>query len=121
MPAVLRFQVFSLMRLLLLVVLTLLPFFVGVFAFLLVGFRDDVTLFEESNGWPDPFIEIFLIDFNPMDVPRLFANLDAFENLLLVGFERWQILRGKHIGRAMKTRQFHELAYNFCGFQTGAK
>src|SRR6266545_3900537 len=64
-PAVLRFQVISLMCLLQRVMLTLLPFFVGVFAFLLVGFRDDVSLLEQGDGWADTFIEIFLIDFDP--------------------------------------------------------
>ena len=79
------------------VVVPLLPFFVSVFAFLLVGFRHDVPLFEQGNGWPDPFIEVFLIDFNPMNVSRLFPYLDAFKNLLFVSSERGEVVRSQHI------------------------
>src|SRR4051812_15343750 len=83
-PVVLRFQVFSLMGFLLLVVLSLLPFFIGVLAFQLVGFCNNVPLSKESKGWPDPLIKVFLVDIDPVSIPSLFANLDSFKNLLLV-------------------------------------
>src|SRR5258708_22534997 len=111
-PVVLRFQVFSLMGFLLLVLLTLLPFFVGVLAFLLVSLRDDMALSEKSNSRSNPLVEVFLVDFGPVSVPGLFANLDAFEYLLLVGFEGWEIVWGKDIGRTMKTRQFHQITHD---------
>jgi hypothetical protein len=70
----------------------LLPLLVGVLAFVLVRLRNDMTLFEEGDVSSDSFIQVFLVDFNPVDITRLLADFDAFENLLLVGFERWQIL-----------------------------
>src|SRR6266568_1548382 len=106
------------MSLLLLAVLALLPFFVGVFALVLLTFRDDGSLLEEGYGRPDTFVEVFLIDFDPMGVPRLFTDLDAFLNLLFVGFQCGKILWGEYVGRAMKTRQFHKLTNDFRGFQT---
>jgi hypothetical protein len=104
------------MGLLLLLVLMLLPFFVGVFALLLVSLGNDMALSEESKSWSNAFIEVFLVDFDPMSVPGLFANRDTFEYLLLVGFERRQILRGEDICRTMKTGQLHELTHDFCRF-----
>src|SRR6266853_898454 len=121
MPVVLRSQVFSLMLMLLIVLLALLPFFVGVLAFMLVCLCDNLSLSEEGNGWTDSLIEIFLVDFDPVDVPCLFADLDSFENLLFVDFKRREIIWGEHISRAMKTRQLHELADDFCCFQTRTK
>src|SRR5258708_2549164 len=120
-PVVLRFQVFSLMGFLLLVLLTLLPFFVGVLAFLFISFCDNMPLSKESNSWPDPLIKVFLVHIDPVGISRLLTDLNPFQNLLLVGFERGQILWGKDIGRAMKTRQFHKFTHDFRGFQAGAK
>src|SRR5260370_1078254 len=86
-PVVLRFQVCSLMVFLLLLVLTPLPFFVGVLAFLLVSFCNNMPSSKESHSWPDPLIKVFLVHIDPVNVSRLFADLDALQNLLLVGFE----------------------------------
>src|SRR6266566_4072199 len=121
MPVVLRSQVFSLMRFLPVVLLTLFPFLITVLAFVLVGLCNNMALSEEGDGWPDALIEIFLVHFDPVSIPGLFANLDAFKNLLLVGFKCWQILWSQDIGWTMKARQFHKFTHNFCGFQTRAK
>src|SRR5258708_18626906 len=94
-PVVLRFQVFSLMGFLLSILLTLLPLFVSVFALLPVGFCNNVPLSKESNSRANPLIEVYLVHFDPVSVPGLFANLDPFENLFLVRFEGWQIPRVK--------------------------
>src|SRR6266849_3337399 len=119
MPAVFRTQVFSLICFpLLIAALTLLPFFVGVFALILLTFRDDVPLPEQSKRWANTFIKVFLIDFNPVNIPCLFPDLDAFKNLLLVGFERREVIWSKHICWTVETRQFHEFAHDFRRFQT---
>src|SRR5260370_1455775 len=120
-PVVLRFQVFSLMWLLRGVVLTLLPFLRGIFALVLLTFRHDMSLFEESNSRTDTFIEVFLVDFDPMNIPCPFPNLNAFKNLLFVCFERGEVVWGKRIRWAMETREFHALAHNLGGFQTRTK
>jgi hypothetical protein len=91
-PAVLRFYIFSLMGFLLLLLLTLLPLFVGAFALWPVGFCNTMPLSKESNRRANPLVEVFLVDFDPVNVPGLFANFDPFENVLLVGFESGQIL-----------------------------
>src|SRR5712691_148167 len=101
-PVVFRSQIFSLMHFLLVVPLR--PFFVAVFAFLLVGRSYDMPLFEEGNRRSDPFVEVLLVHEGPMGIPRLLADLNAFENLLFVDFECGEILRSKYVGRAMEAR-----------------
>ena len=98
---------------LLVVVLALFPFFVGVLAFVLVCLRDNLSLFEQGDGWANSFLQVFLVDFSPMGISSLLADPNPFKNLLLVGFERGKIIWGEHIGWAMKTRQLHELADDF--------
>jgi hypothetical protein len=63
--------------------LPLFPFLLGVLALVLLASRHDLSLLEHSNGWSHPFIEIFLVDFNPVGIVVLFADLDAFKDLLL--------------------------------------
>ena len=87
----------------------LFPFFRGVFSLVLLTFRYDLSLLEHGNGWSDPFIEIFLIDFDPVGIVGLFANLDAFKDLLLVGFQCREVLWCEDIRRAVKTREFSKL------------
>ena len=93
--------------------LTQRPFFIGVLTLVLVCLCHDLSLSEEGDGGPDPFVQIFLVDFRPMSISSLFADLNPFKNLLLVGFECGEILWGEHVGRAMKTRQLHEFADDF--------
>ena len=64
--------------------LPLFPFLLSVLALVLLAFRHDLSLLEQGNGWSHPFIEIFLIDFNPIGIGSLFANLNAFKDLLLI-------------------------------------
>jgi hypothetical protein len=99
-------------------VLAPLPFFVGVFALQFVGLRDDLTLFEQGNSWSNTFLEVFLIDEGPMGIAGLPSDLNAFQNLLLIGFQREEILWGKHIRGTVETRQFHKLAHDFRRLQT---
>src|SRR5258708_1794095 len=106
------------MYFLVVIVLTTLPFVVGVFALLFVGLRDDMALFEQGNRRANTFIKVFLVDVDPVDVSRLFPDLDAFKNLLLVDFERREVIWSKHIRWTVETRQFHELAHDFRRFQT---
>lgn len=94
------------------------PLFVSVFALLLLTFRDDGSLPEQSHGWPDALIKVPLVHEGPVGISRLLANLDALQNLLLVDFERGEIIWGKHIRGTVETRQFHELAHDFRRFQT---
>jgi len=106
-PDVFRSQVFSLMCLLL---LSLIPFLWGVLQLTLLAFRHGLPLFEHRNRWPDPFIEIPLVDEGPVSVLSLLADLDACEELLLIRFQCGQVFRRKYIRRAVETRQFGEFA-----------
>src|SRR6266699_5186091 len=99
-------------------VLTLPPLLRRVFTLVLLTFGNDLFLLEHGDGWSDTSIEVFLVDFDPVSIPRLLSDLNAFENLLFVGLECGEILWGEYVGRAMETGQFHELADDFCGFQT---
>src|SRR6266516_5185659 len=103
MPAVLRFQVFSLMGLLLCGLLTLLPFFVGVFAFILLTFRHDLVLLEHGDSRSNPIIQIVLVEEGPMRIACPFADLDPFKELVLVGFECGKMLCCQDICGTMKT------------------
>ena len=66
--------------------LPLYPFLRRVFALILLAFRYNLPLFEHSNGWPQTFIKVFLVDFNPVGIVSLSADFNAFKDLLLVGF-----------------------------------
>ena len=66
-------------------VLTLLPFLRRVFTLVLLSFGDDVSLLEECHSRSDTFLQVFLIDLNPVDIAGLLPNLDEFKNLLFIG------------------------------------
>src|SRR5258708_17807858 len=106
------------MCLLLLVVLTLFPFFVGVLALLLVSFRNDVSLSKEGNSWPNPLSKVLLVHEGPVGIPCSFPDLDTLKNLLSVSFKRGEILWREDICWAVETRKFHDLAHDCCSFET---
>src|SRR5258707_9659404 len=93
-----------------LLLLSLFPFLRRVLPFILLTFRHNLSLLEQGNGRPDSFIEIPLIDLDPVGVAGLFANLNALKQLLLVGFQSRQILWGKHIRWTVKAGQLGEFA-----------
>src|SRR5229473_2459768 len=117
-PDVSRSQVFSLIDLPLLVMLTLLPLLRRVFTLVLLTFGNDVFLLEHGNGWLHTFIQVLLIHFHPVCIPSLFPHLDTCQDLLLVGFQCGQVFWGEYIGWTVKTRQFSKLADQFWWFST---
>jgi hypothetical protein len=97
--------------------LPLLPFLRGVLTLVLLTFGDDLALSEHFDGRSNAFIEIFLIDFNPVGIVGLSANLDTLKDLLFLGLQCWEIFWGEHICRTMKTGQFRKFTDQFGCFE----
>src|SRR5260370_3998187 len=102
------------------IVLTQLPFLVSVLAFVLLTFGDNLPLLEHNHGRSDALLKIFLIDFGPVSVVSLLANLNALQELLFIDLQCRKILRSKDVRWAVKTRKFGKFTDQLRRFDTVA-